>query len=131
MFPALRRHIPDWKEGRVELLYLSVAGFEDGLERVRSQLGNESVLCATTLSDEDQAFHPEAGIYQTAEERIAARELAGEVGAVLEKHHPLGWEGSQALVVFPDWAPNNSLPILWKEGRSYKGRLWTPLFPRG
>lgn len=39
--------------------------------------------------------------------------------------HPLGYENSQALLVFPYNPPNNTLPIIWSSIRD-----WIPLFPR-
>lgn len=62
--------------------------------------------------------------------RERAMRLADEIGSQLEKRHPLGYEDSQALVVFPDTVPNNTLPILYKQGRKYQGRDWIPLFRR-
>ena len=39
--------------------------------------------------------------------------------------HPLGYDNSQALIVFAHAVPNNTLPIIW----SSKGK-WFPLYPR-
>lgn len=61
---------------------------------------------------------------------MKARKIAETIGASLEKRHPLGWEDSEALVVFPDNTPNNTLPILWKAGAKVDGKEWHPLFPR-
>lgn len=38
--------------------------------------------------------------------------------------HPLGYENSQALIIFAYNPPNNTLPILWSS------KNWKPLYPR-
>jgi hypothetical protein len=43
-------------------------------------------------------------------------------------HHPLGYGGAGALLVFAHGAPNNVPPIFHKASRS-KTRPWVPLFP--
>ena len=82
------------------------------------------------LEENDRAFSPKAGIFQDERERNSAKALFQRIGASLEKNHPLGHENSEALVVFPSNAPNNTLPVFYKTGRRYEGKLWNPLFPR-
>jgi hypothetical protein len=43
--------------------------------------------------------------------------------------YPLGYENSQALIVFPYGPPNNTLPVIWSS-RKTKNVNWIPLFPR-
>ena len=40
-------------------------------------------------------------------------------------NHPLGYENSQALIVFAYNPPNNTLPIIWSSKNN-----WKPLYPR-
>ena len=42
----------------------------------------------------------------------------------LEETHPLGYNNSQALIVFAYNPPNNTLPIIWSS------KNWKPLYPR-
>ena len=55
--------------------------------------------------------------------------IAGNNGEF--KTHPLGYNNSQALLIFPYNPPNNSLPIIWssKFVEKFK-RNWIPLYPR-
>lgn len=44
---------------------------------------------------------------------------------------PLGYQNSQSLVCFEHTTPNNTLPILWYDGKIQpSGAQWNPLFPR-
>lgn len=126
----LEKNIPAWRE-KVLVVYAVVVGFEDGITYIREHVDYDiPVICARTLTSADKAFSEENDIFATADERIKARELANKVGLAIEKRAALGYEGSEALIVFPDNVPNNSLPILYKEGAQYDGKTWKSLFPR-
>jgi len=126
----LDKNIPLWQE-KVLLIYAVVVGFEDGLNYIRDQVGHDiPIICTHTLTTADKAFSEENNTFATAEERIRARDLVNRIGLAIERRAPLGYEGSEALIVFPDNVPNNSLPILFKESAKYDGKPWKPLFPR-
>jgi len=130
LLPLLEQHVLNWRD-KVLVVYASVVGYEDGIGFVQAQMGDDAiVICLDTLSNSDKAFDQQNAIFSTFEERERALEIAKRIGTVLEPKWPLGWENSEALVVFPENIPNNSLPILYKEGRKYQERPWTPLFPR-
>lgn len=116
---------------KLHIVYATVAGFESGLRSIENAFpGVLSVSSVRTYSAADKAFSEDNNIFETAADRIRARDIAQRFGAQLEKNQPLGFEDSQALVVFPDNVPNNTLPILYKEGQLQNGHLWRPLFPR-
>ncbi len=126
----LDKNIPSWHE-KVLLIYAVVVGFEDGLNYIKEHIDQDvRVICARTLTSAEKAFSEENNIFTTADERIRAHDLAIRIGLAIEKRAPLGYEDSQALIIFPDNVPNNSLPILYKEGAKYDGKPWKPLFPR-
>ena len=75
-------------------------------------------------------YSPENNIFETPEERLKAFDIAHRIGSVLYRNNPLGWEDSQALVVFPENVPNNTLPLFYAEGVEYNGHPWRALFPR-
>jgi hypothetical protein len=69
--------------------------------------------------------------------RIHLRELAYSYGEDLMveadtgKVHPLGFNNSQGLIVFPYNPPNNTLSIIWSNRYSVKFQhRWIPLYPR-
>ena len=130
ILPLFREYIAE-PGHRALLLYAAIVGYERGLERIIEALSTDgSVVCYRYLSETDKAFSPENNLFETVDQRLRARDIAANIGSSLEKNHPLGWEDSQGLIVFPESVPNNTLPILWKVGAKYKGRPWTPLFPR-
>jgi hypothetical protein len=114
---------------RISAFAVVAAGFDEGLKLVRATIRELSlpirVLEAETLTDADRVFHTSSETFSAEAEREKARAIANRIGEQLEPHHPLGYEDSQAAVVFGTGCPNNSLPILWK-----KKPDWRPLFPR-
>ena len=109
----------------------AVAGFEDGVEAVRAGVRLEChVVAGSTLRREDRAFDPGAGIFESAQDRVAAERLCEAIGRRLEPRQPLGFGGCQALVTFAHRCPNNTLPVFYKSGAEYNGQEWYALFPR-
>jgi hypothetical protein len=108
---------------------VAICGFDSAISRVERAADALplplSVHVADELGDADRAFHEASTVFPDEGERERAREIAYEHGLVLEPRHPLGYDGSQALVCFEARCPNNTLPVLYKSGPN-----WNALFPR-
>lgn len=109
---------------------ISLLGFDSGVDSVRRAAVSVGLdinihLCET-LTAADRCFSEESSTFPDQAERQRAHQIVFELGNRLDKRQPLGHCDSQALVVFSEGCPNNTLPILWKEHSS-----WVPLFPRG
>ncbi len=123
----LDRDAVGWRDSTL-LVYACVAGFRSGIERIQETVGDiVEVICPNPLDESDRAFSELGTIYKEGDDRLRALTLAERYGRLLDRRQPLGYEDSQALVVFPDSVPNNTLPIFWKTGNVGE-RLWTPLF---
>ena len=109
---------------------LIVVGLSEGLRRVTESLKpylDRVRLCVgIRLGEEDRCFADNSRIFPDPSHRARMKAFCESVGK--ENGFPanlwFGYEDSQALVVFPDTVPNNSLPILWHDRGS-----WKPLFP--
>lgn len=121
----------DWKS-RLLVMYAIPVGFEVGINFIREKVGEDvTVLCHKVLGEESRAFNLQSDLWDSDDERFAARQIAEDVGRELVgEENRLGFGGMEAMVVLRDNCPNDSLPILWSNGR-YADRDWMPLFPRG
>ena len=109
----------------------TLAATGEGIEAVRlNTKGRLTVIEARQLGTADRAFSPDADIFSNEEELHRCQRLCENVGYDLEPKHPLGYDDSQNLILFPHRCPNNTLPVFYKTGRKYKGTDWEPLFPR-
>ena len=130
LMPRLGHYVPNW-HNRVLFIYATIVGFEQGIQFVEEHAQSGIVVISfKVLTEADKAFSPNNTIFETAEDRRSAHNLAYKIGLVLQKDNPLGWEDSQALVVFPENVPNNTLPIFYRNGVEYNGRPWRAMFPR-
>ena len=116
-------------EKDIRVVVLAVIGFDQGHIEIREfirreQLDAEVYFC-DQLGDEYKAFSDRSRVFQDPTDREHAKEIAERKGVILFPEHPLGYSESQALVVFSDHCPNNSLPILWSDRDG-----WPTLFPR-
>ena len=118
---------PQLKE--IPWFYIAVCGFVQAVKLVERSIAEcglpIDVFVCDSLTATDRAFAEDSSLFMTSSDRIHAQDLCYRLGHGLEKDHPLGYNNTQALIVFDDLCPNNTLPILWK---AKKG--WTPLFPR-
>jgi hypothetical protein len=117
------------KEKSIKVFFLAVSGFVGGMryleEHIKSNLVSINVHFCELLDESDACFHDQSKTFTEQKERQRAKEIAFSKGATICKPAPLGYSGSEALVVFSHNCPNNTLPILWE-----KSREWTPLFRR-
>ena len=105
---------------------------EEGLERVKTDAGFTRVIPAKILSDEYKAFSPRARYFTDPDVRERLKKICTKYGKRLYPEHPLGYEDSQSLLVFPHNVPNNTLPIIWAgpESESEEGVVWKPVWKR-
>ena len=113
----------------IRIIVLAVVGFEHGhanvIDFIRREKLDAVVHFCDMLGEDYRAFSDRSRVFRDPHDRERAREVAERKGVVLSQEHPLGYLDSQALVVFSDHCPNNSLPILWSTKSD-----WPALFPR-
>jgi len=112
-----------------KVLLVAICGFTDAQDRIEDaleEMGFEvGVYVCDPLDRSDQVFSPQSTVFPDSDERGRAEQAARQAGRGLVKDNPLGYGDCQALVVFEDSCPNNSLPILWSQRAG-----WHPLLPR-
>ena len=115
----------------IDVFLVSVSGFAEAAEKVERALSKVihsfRVSISDPLGDSDKCFAEKSEILPDSVKRARAREIVKSYGRRLSGQSPLGFGNCQALVVFENTCPNNSLPILWAEGPD---NSWQPLFPR-
>jgi len=111
------------------IFYIVISGFQEALEEIDNLLSgfefNLNFHMLDILEEKDKCFNENSSIFPNVTEKQHAYKLVEDIGLELVKDAPLGYKNCQALVVFSESCPNNSLPILWQN--SVK---WKPLFPR-
>lgn len=124
------KHVGDLLRASDRRVFLmAVCGFDDARKKVEDfvksiRLPVEIHVC-DVLCESDKAFSSSSKAFANDRERLRAKNIAQEKGEELEKKWPLGLGDCQALVVFFGNCPNNTLPILRKNGKE-----WRALFPR-
>ncbi|MGR3179968.1 MAG: phosphoribosyltransferase-like protein [Candidatus Anammoxibacter sp.] len=120
---------------KIETYYITLFAFEEGLKKVRANAGFTKVIPADTLSDEDKAFSPQSHYFKGSDDpdiKERLKRICMKHGKKLYPAHPLGYDDSQSLLVFPHNVPNNTLPIIWAgpESESEPGVIWKPVWKR-
>lgn len=129
---GLERHLHLLRKANsagIRIILICLVGFAEARARVvdfieKSGLDAFVYFC-DELGPEDRAFSEQSTIFNDPVERESAKQVAESKGVALEPRGPLGYANTQALLVFSQSCPNNSLPILWSRNGG-----WSPLFPR-
>ncbi len=120
-----------WQANKVgiKIILVTLVGFDQARVKVERFIHNKGLDAAVyfceELGPEDRAFSKESAVFPDLVERERAERVAETKGITLEPKHPLGYADTQALLVFSQSCPNNTLPILWSRNSG-----WSPLFPR-
>jgi hypothetical protein len=116
------------REKELLVFFICVAGFVSAADRLIRKFRTSPFIrihVCDPLAETDRCFNDESAIFPDPSSRVRAEEIARGQGALLEPKQPMGYGDCQASVVFEFNCPNNTLPILWK-----RGKTWEPLFPR-
>ena len=122
----LLRHAND---AGVQIMVIVLAGFSRARDAINeyidiAELDAEVYFC-DELGDEHKVFSEASMVFPDANDRGRAREIAESKGVHLVRQMPLGFQDTQATIVFYQSCPNNTLPILWSTSNG-----WPALFPR-
>lgn len=113
----------------IHIILITMVGFDQARVKIEHFIHNSGlegdVYFCDELGSEIKAFSEESTVFPDPHERDRARQVAETKGVMLERKHPLGYADTQALVVFSQSCPNNTLPILWS-----RSSAWSPMFPR-
>lgn len=112
--------------------YIALLGFENGIKKIKKDAGFQNLVVCKRLSDEEMAFSDNSWVFKDPAERHKIEVLCQEYGKKLYPDHPLGYDNSQALIVFPHNTPNNTLPVIWAGSKSESNpeEKWHPIWPR-
>lgn len=141
------RPLPKDKMDRLKsckIYFYAFFGFEEGSKFLRDKLGQElNITTTSSAKKREGCFQPGSLIFDNAQDRKEAEEMAQEMGFQLlqdkswgddkKREFALGYDNAQQLIVFQYNTPTCTLPIFWKEGRyknKDKNKEWKPLFPR-
>nr|WP_319398779.1 ATP-binding protein [uncultured Carboxylicivirga sp.] len=117
-------------ERRLIVIIGVITGFQEGKHLIEKEIADIGIPIKIIILDpldiSNKAFNSESSIFSKPIERDKTKKICYDIGLKLEKNHPLGYDDCQAVLVFPNTCPNNSLPILWK-----KTKTWNPIFERG
>ena len=113
----------------VNWFLFAVTGLPDGVRTI-SQSAPASELrlrveLAHPLSEADLPLHTDSTVFETPDEREAARSLMIKYGQRSGMKFPLGYSEQAALVTFSENCPNNAPGVIWSDAGS-----WRPLFRR-
>lgn len=112
--------------------YFSLLGLQEGISHIKANAAFEVVVAGEILTDEEMAFSENSYVF-TKKERDIIKPICEKYGGLLFKKYPLGYDNTQALIVFPHNTPNNTLPIIWASNdneTSTGERQWQPLWNR-
>lgn len=112
-------------QSRIKLI--SIVVLEKGKRKINSEYSTIDVLGEDTR----KLFLQTRSIFGGRVRMKRYREFCYKYGKLLSKRWPLGYENSQALIVFDHATPNNTLPIIWSDSCiAGRNTAWYPLFPR-
>lgn len=114
---------------KLQIFFIAICGYQESRDKLKKVLEdlklNVRIHLCDPLDESDKAFSEKSKIFPDEFKREKAKNIAFEFGSKLVKNAPLGYGNCQSTVVFEHNCPNNTLPILWAESKT-----WIPLFPR-
>lgn len=112
------------KQSHVNIL--SIILTPTGLKKINSEFPTIQIFADLR----EKAFQRVGSIFGGSVKMLPYRNFCYKYGKMLSPKNPLGYENTQALIIFDHSAPNNTLPIIWANKKFKNGKSWYPLYPR-
>jgi hypothetical protein len=123
------RLLSEFPESQIWILI--VAGYADGLSKIRGAIRNEPrihLIIGRLFDEEDRCLSSNSKIFPFEEDRQNVKALCKQIRTNFYPRLPAnftyGFRDIASLVVYYNTVPNNSLPLLWHNLDD-----WFPLFP--
>ena len=126
---ATRFYNKHLKGKSIQCYYFSLLGLESGISYIRNNAQFKMVIVGEELTSEEMAFTENSQVFNK-EEQCVIKPICEKYGKLLYEKYPLGYDDTQALIVFPHNTPNNTLPIIWAsdDNEAAKAEIqWNPL----
>lgn len=129
---AIRFYNNNLKNTKAKLFYISLFAFNQGIEAIKEKAGFDLVFSGEYISNQLSAFSEKTYVFKDKKKRKEIETFCLKYGNKLYPKHPLGYNNTQSLIVFPHNTPNNTLPIIWAShsNEKEKGITWFPLWER-
>ena len=123
------RHLRLANEKGIPVTLCAVVGFAHARTHIEEYIAEQKldveVHFCDTLGSEHQVFSSDSTIFPDPAERARAKQVVEGKWSKTGGISPMGYDDTQAAIVFYGSCPNNSLPILWSSNDD-----WNPLFSR-
>ena len=116
---------------RCSTAYYVLFGTVAGLQHLRQEAKFDAVEAVFELDDSFRCFEQGSRRFVQKHDGVTrdfAHQMCQRYGTLLQPDHPLGFEDGQMLIGFHHNIPDNTLPIIWHNGRL--GVPWRPMFRR-
>jgi len=112
-----------------KIFLIAISGFQEAQASVEHRLSDLNLIAKVHICDpldeSAKVFSDKSRVFTNPDNLARAKFIAYQYGSNLVKFNPLGYGTCEAIVVFAESCPNNTLPILWSDSKD-----WIPLFKR-
>ena len=113
----------------IPIMLCAVVGFAHARTHIEEYIAEQEldarVHFCDTLGSEHQVFSDDSTIFPDPAERARAKQVVEDIWEQTRSINPMGYDDTQAAIVFYGSCPNNTLPVLWSCNNG-----WIPLFSR-
>jgi hypothetical protein len=114
---------------QVSATHIVLFGCSNGLRYVRDKTAFDRVEAVLELDDSYRVFSTESRYFKrTVADKASCELMCATHGARLYPDDPLGHDNGQLLIAFHHNTPDNTLPVIWYEGKN--DLAWRPIFRR-
>jgi hypothetical protein len=106
-----------------KIFLIAISGFQEAQASVEHRLSDLNLIAKVHICDpldeSAKVFSDKSRVFTNPDNLARAKFIAYQYGSNLVKFNPLGYGTCEAIVVFAESCPNNTLPILWSDSKDW------------